>query len=75
MHEASSLAADLLTGVAAISTYLYGDASPSNVRRARNLIDRGVIPTKKLFGRVESRRSWIDQVYAEPDQPNGGAEK
>ena len=39
------------------------------------LIDKGIIPAKRVLGRVESRRSWIDAVYAEPDQPNSEGQK
>jgi hypothetical protein len=75
MPELTPLAADLLSGVAAISTHMYGDDSPSNQRRTRHLIDKGIIPAKRVLGRVESRRSWIDAVYAEPDQPNSEGQK
>jgi hypothetical protein len=71
MPERTSLADDLLSGVEAISKHLYGDATPYHQRRVRHLVDRGLIPSKKMGGRVESRRSWIDEVYSLPDQING----
>jgi hypothetical protein len=45
-----------------------------------HLIAAGVIPAKKVVGRVESRASWIAEVYAapdraEPDRPNGKGAK
>lgn len=73
MSEIRPLAGDLLSGVAAISEYIFGDASPHHQRRVRHLIDTGTIPSKRVLRRVESRRSWIDAAYAEPDQPNGRA--
>jgi hypothetical protein len=66
------LADDLLRDVKEIAAYL-GESE----RRTRHLIDKGVIPSKKVLGRIQSRRSWIDGVYAEPDQPvagNGGGQ-
>jgi hypothetical protein len=76
MPERTSLAGDLLSGVAAIARHMYGDDSAYHQRRVRHLVDRGLIPSKKVAGRVESRVSWIAEVYAEPDpKPNGQAEK
>jgi hypothetical protein len=75
LSENHPLAGDLLSGVAAISRHMYGDDSASNQRRVRHLISTGVIPSKKVAGRVESRRSWIDAYYSQPDRPassNGG---
>jgi hypothetical protein len=64
---------DLLSGVSAIAEFLYGEATPSTERRVRHLVSVGDIPAKKVRGRIESRRSWIEQAYAEPDHPNGKA--
>jgi hypothetical protein len=75
MSEIRSLAGELLSGAAAISRYLYGDDSTYHQRRTRHLIAKGFIPVKRVAGRVESRTSWIDEAYAEPDQPNGKAKK
>jgi hypothetical protein len=61
------LAADRLPSIQAIANYT-GD----NVRRVRHLIQHGVIPAKKIGGRIESRRSWIDAVYAQPDAATEG---
>jgi hypothetical protein len=72
MPESRPLAGDpVLSGVAAISKYLYGTDDAYHQRRVRHLINSRVIPTKKVAGRLESRPSWLDAVYAEPDQPNG----
>jgi hypothetical protein len=58
---------DLLSGVAAISRYLYGDASTPHQRRVRHLVRIGAIPHRKVAGRIETRRSWVEAAYAEPD--------
>jgi hypothetical protein len=58
------LADDLLRSVKEIAAYL-GESE----RRTRHLIDTGVVPAKKVAGRVQSRKSWVDEYYAEPDQP------
>jgi hypothetical protein len=70
-----SLAADILPNIRAIAQHIYGEVSPSTERRVRHLIAKNVIPAKKLGGRIESRRSWIDEVYAAPDHVNGRAGK
>jgi hypothetical protein len=57
---------DLLPSIAAIAEYITGETSPEAQRRVRHLIDRG-LPAKKVGGRIESKRSWIDSFYAEPD--------
>jgi hypothetical protein len=67
-----SLADDLLPSIAAIAEYIYGEANSSTERRIRHMVARGDIPAKKTRGRIESRRSWVDSAYAEPDpHPNG----
>jgi hypothetical protein len=66
---------DLLSGVSAIAEYVYGAATPSTERRVRHLVATGDLPSKKVRGRIESRRSWIDAAYSQPDHPNGRAEK
>jgi hypothetical protein len=60
---------DLLVGVAGISRYMYGDDSLKNCRRVRHLIARGEIPIVRRGGRVQSRRVWLGQAFAEPDPP------
>jgi hypothetical protein len=69
MPENRSL--DVLSGVPAIAECLYGTATPYHVRRTRHLISKGLIPTRKVAGRVESRRSWLEAAWAEPDQIDG----
>jgi hypothetical protein len=64
------LAQDILPSISAISQYVYGESSPSKVRRLRHMIERHGFPIKKVAGRIESRKSWIDQYYAEPDKPS-----
>jgi hypothetical protein len=38
------------------------------------MVSSGDIPAKKVRGRIESRRTWIERTYSEPDHPNGKAE-
>ena len=64
MPTLSPLKNDRLPSVEAIAEYT-GD-SP---RRVRHLIDHWNFPHKKIGGKIESRKSWIDKYYAEPDQP------
>jgi hypothetical protein len=64
------LADDLLLSLDAIAVY-----TGEPVRRLRHLIAAHGFPHKKVGGRIESRKSWIDRYYAEPDAPsskNGG---
>jgi hypothetical protein len=71
----SSLREDLLPNLNAIAEHVYGEATPSTVRRLRHLIAMHGFPHKKVGGKIESRRSWIDQFYASPDRPNGREQK
>ena len=65
---------DLLPDLRAIANYVYGEATPSTVRRLRHLIATAGFPAKKVGGKIESRKSWVDGYYAEPDRrPAGGA--
>jgi hypothetical protein len=70
-----SLAGDILPTIDTIAEYIYGQATPGTMRRVRHLIAKGELPTKKIGGRRESRKSWIDATYAKPDhpKPNGMA--
>jgi hypothetical protein len=65
---------DVLSGVSEIAEFLYGVATPSTERRVRHMVSSGDIPAKKVRGRIESRRTWIERTYSEPDHPNGKAE-
>ncbi|MGH6897294.1 MAG: hypothetical protein ACREJ5_12235 [Geminicoccaceae bacterium] len=53
---------DLLPTIDAISTY-----TGEPVRRLRHVISRHGFPAKKVGGKIQSRKSWIDAYYAEPD--------
>jgi hypothetical protein len=71
----AALKEDRLASVAAIAEYV-----GTNERRVRHLIALHGFPHKKIGNLIESRRSWIDQFYAEPDpsppprpQPTNGA--
>jgi hypothetical protein len=66
-----TLAADLLPTIEDIAVYVEGEATPPAVRRIRHLIKSHGLPAKKVGGRIQSRRSWLDAFYAEPDHPNG----
>jgi hypothetical protein len=57
------LARDLLPSIEAIASYT-GEAP----RRIRHLIATFNFPAKKVGGKIQSRKSWVDQFYAEPDQ-------
>jgi hypothetical protein len=61
---------DRLPNITAISEYLCGQATPSTIRRIRHLIAAHGFPHKKVGGKIESRKSWIDAYYAEPDKPS-----
>jgi hypothetical protein len=71
----STLAQDILPSIDAIAAYIYGEATPSTVRRIRHLIAGHNLPITKKGGRIESRKSWLDKLYAEPDQRAAGAPK
>ena len=70
MTETIPLAADLLPDVPSIAQEIYGEANASTVRRVRHLIQCHGLPVKKIGGRWESRRSWLQAYYAQAD-PNG----
>ena len=75
MPEIRPLAGDLLSGVAAISQYMFGDDSPEHQRRVRHRSTPDY-QSKRVLRRVESRKSWIDEAYSEPDPlSNGDSEK
>ncbi len=61
------LADDLLTTIEAIAEYITGEATEASVRRVRHLIRSHRLPSKKVGGLIQSRKSWIDRYYAEPD--------
>ena len=57
---------DVLRGVRAIAAYLFnGDDGVSAQRRVR----QHGLPIKQIGGRIESRVSWLEGLYAEPDAP------
>jgi hypothetical protein len=60
------LAADLLPSINAMAIELFGEANPSTVRRVRHLIEKHGLPYTKRGGRIESRRSWLREYYAQP---------
>jgi hypothetical protein len=64
------LADDLLPDLNAVSEY-----TGQPVRRLRHLIDKHGFPAKRVGAKIESRKSWIDAYYAEPDKPANGASK
>jgi hypothetical protein len=71
----SELREDLLPSLNAIAEYVYGEATPSKVRRLRHLIDKHGFPIKRAGAKIEGRKSWCDAYYAQPDKPasrNGG---
>jgi hypothetical protein len=55
-----SLASDLLPNIEAIAAYVEGEATPPAIRRIRHLIRAHNLPAKKVGGRIQSRRSWLD---------------
>jgi len=59
-----TLREDLLPTINAIAEY-----TGEPVRRLRHLIAVHQFPVKKVGGKIQSRRSWIDAYYAEPDRP------
>jgi hypothetical protein len=67
----SNLAADILPSINAIAEYVYGEANKKTVRRLRHLIDRHGFPIKKAGARIEGRKSWCDNYYAEPSGSGG----
>jgi len=65
------LADDLLRSLPEISEY-----TGEPVRRLRHLIEKHGFPAKKAGGKIQSRKSWVDQYYATPDRPSSnGASK
>ena len=67
------LADDLLPTIEAIAAYTLGAVTEASVRRVRHLIRSHGLPSKKVGGLIQSRKSWIDEYYAEPDQPGHAA--
>jgi hypothetical protein len=67
----STLSQDLLPSVEDIAAHVYGEATATNVRRIRHLIAVHGFPHKKVGGKIESKKSWIDAYYAEPDSATG----
>jgi hypothetical protein len=65
----SALKDDLLRSLDEISSY-----TGEPVRRLRYLIARYGFPHKKVGNKIQSRRSWIDAYYAEPDGVAAGAD-
>jgi hypothetical protein len=66
-----TLKEDLLPTIGAISEY-----TGEPVRRLRHLIAVHQFPVKRVGSKIQSRKSWIDAYYAEPDRRaagNGGA--
>jgi hypothetical protein len=64
---------DIVSGVPAIAECVYGSREPYYVRRTRHLIAKGLIPVRKVAGRVESRKCWLEAIWAEPDQLDGAS--
>ena len=61
---------DVLPDISAIALFLYNTNDLSAQRRVRRRIANGDIPVRRTStGRVESRRSWIEALYAAPDAP------
>ena len=61
---------DVPRGVRAIAAYLFdGDDGVSAQRRVRHLARNHNLPIRRIGGRIESRRSWLDRIYSEPDGP------
>jgi len=65
----SALRDDLLPSLRAMSEYT---GEPE--RRLRHLIARYKFPCKRVGNKIQSRRSWIDRYYAEPDGAREGAD-
>jgi hypothetical protein len=61
------LAEDRLRNVTAIAEYI-----GTNERRIRHLITAHDFPHKKVGAKIESRKSWIDSYYSQPDAPASG---
>jgi hypothetical protein len=66
----TNLKDDLLLSLRAISEYT---GEPE--RRLRHLIDHHGFPAKHAGAKIQSKKSWIDAWYAEPDAPRNGARK
>jgi hypothetical protein len=59
---------DVLPDTAAIARFLYDSDDKTAQRRVRRKIAQGEIPVRRTSGgHFESRKSWIEAVYAEPD--------
>jgi hypothetical protein len=74
MPDNRPLADDLLTSINAMAVHMYGEATPYTVRRIRHLIDRYDLPVTRKGGKIESRRSWLNEWYGEPDRRAENAE-
>jgi hypothetical protein len=55
----------LLVGVEAIAHFVFGDATASNVRRARHWIDTGRLPAGKVGNRYVGDKDLIAKHLAE----------
>jgi hypothetical protein len=55
----------LLVGVEAIAHFVFGDATASNVRRARHWIDTGQLPAGKICNRYVADPDLIARRLAE----------
>lgn len=60
-----------LPSLAHIAAYIYGDASPSNIRRCRHLITTGRLPVRRRGNRYESSTRWLDELYVPDPAPSG----
>jgi hypothetical protein len=61
---AEDLKHDRLPDVRAIAAYV-----GTTERRVRHLIEKHNFPIKRVGAKIESRKSWVDEFYARPDQP------
>jgi hypothetical protein len=55
----------LLVGVEAIAAFVFGEATPANVRRARHWIDTGRLPAGKVGNRYIGDQGVIAKRMAE----------
>jgi hypothetical protein len=65
----SALRSDLLRSLDEISEY-----TGEPTRRIRYLISRYNFPCKRVGNKIQSRKSWVDRYYAEPDRVSAGAD-
>jgi hypothetical protein len=65
----SALRDDLLPSLRAIAEY-----KGESERRIRYLIARYSLPHRQIGRKIQSRKSWIDAYYAEPDGARVGAD-